>query len=131
MEGSAYDAQPYFASGDRTRIADLPLYTLYEGDVDKDATARIIYQTDVTVLELNYPKDASQLEPGKLYSWRVSTPTSAGRSRAGGPNHDSRVRKRQRSSKALTTAGLTTPKTAADKLIKPESLRISASGMTH
>jgi hypothetical protein len=116
LEGSAYDAQPYFAweiePGSRTYH-----FTLYEGVVDKDATARIIYQTDVTVLELNYPKDASQLEPGKLYSWRVSTPTSAGRE--AGPVARIMILSGAEAAEikqALTTAGLTTPKTAADKL---------------
>src|SRR5882724_3264582 len=63
FEGAAYEARPFFAweiePSSRTYH-----FTLYEGDVDKDAAARIVYQADVTGLELSYPKGAPKLEPG-------------------------------------------------------------------
>ena len=116
FEGAAYEALPFFAweiePGSRTYH-----FALYEGDVEKDASARIVYQTDVTALELRYPKDAPKLEPGKLYSWRVSTPTATGKEDGpaarivilAGPDA-AEIRQ------ALKTAGLESPKTPADKL---------------
>jgi hypothetical protein len=116
LEGSAYEPTPFFAweiePGSRTYH-----FTLFEGDVVTDATARIVYQTDVTVLELSYPKDAPKLEPGKLYSWRVSTPSAMGKE--DGPVARIMILKGPEAAEikqALTTAGLSSPKTHADKL---------------
>src|SRR2546425_868816 len=78
LEGRAYDARPFFAweiaPGSKSYH-----FALYEGDFDKDPAARIVYEADVTLTELTYPKDAPRLEPGKLYSWLVSTPTARGK----------------------------------------------------
>ena len=116
LEGSAYEPTPFFTweiePGSRTYH-----FTLYEGDADKEASARVVYETDVTVLEFSYPKDAPKLEPGKLYSWRVSTPKQNGKEEGpvarivilAGPEA-AEVKQ------ALTTAGLSSPKTAADRL---------------
>ena len=116
VEGVSYEANPFFTweiePGSRTYH-----FTIYEGDVDKDAAARIVYQTDVTVLELSYPKDAPKLEPGKLYSWRVTTPTPTGKE--DGPVARIMILAGPEAAEvkqALKTAGLESPKTAADKL---------------
>jgi hypothetical protein len=116
LEGRAYDARPFFAweiaPGSKSYH-----FALYEGDFDKDASARVVYQTDVTLTELTYPKDAPRLEPGKLYSWRVSTPTPTGKEDgvvarvvilAGAEAAEVK--------QALATAGLTSPKTPEDRL---------------
>jgi hypothetical protein len=116
LEGRAYDARPFFAweiaPGSKSYH-----FALYAGDFDKDPSARIVYQTDVTLTELMYPKDAPQLEPGKLYSWRVSTPTPTGK-------EDGVVARvviltgaeAEEVRQALATAGLSAPKTPADRL---------------
>ena len=116
LEGRAYDARPFFAweiaPGSKSYH-----FALYEGDFDKDQSAPIVYQTDVTLTELTYPKDAPRLEPGKLYSWRVSTPTPTGK-------EDGVVARvviltgaeAEEVKQALATAGLTAPKTPADRL---------------
>lgn len=78
LEGRAYDAAPFlaweYAPGSKTYH-----FVLYDGDFDKDHAVPIVYQTDVAATELIYPKDAPRLAPGKLYSWRVSTPTATGK----------------------------------------------------
>ena len=116
LEGRAYDARPFFAweiaPGSKSYH-----FALYEGDFDKDQSARIVYQTDVTLTELTYPNDAPRLEPGKLYSWRVSTPTPTGK-------EDGVVARfiilsgaeAAEVKQALATAGLTSPKTPEDRL---------------
>jgi len=116
LEGAAYEATPFFAweiePGSRTYH-----FAIYEGDVEKDAAARIVFQTDVTSLEFSYPKDAPKLEPGKLYSWRVSTPTPTGKEI--GPAARIKIlagTDADEVRQALMTAGLNSPKTAADKL---------------
>jgi len=77
-EGVAYDARPFFLWETEPNSRTYH-FTLFDGDVDKDAAAKIVFQTDVTVSELLYPKDAPKLTPGKLYSWRVSTPSGDGK----------------------------------------------------
>lgn len=116
LEGRAYDARPFFeweiAPGSKSYH-----FALYDGDLDKNPSARIVYQTDLTLTELTYPKDAPRLETGKLYSWRVSTPTASGKD--DGPvarfiilsgTEGAEVKQ------ALATAGLISPKTPADRL---------------
>lgn len=116
VEGRAYEAAPFLAweiaPGSKTYH-----FVLYDGDFDKTHAAPIVYQTDVTATELVYPKDAPRLTPGKLYSWRVSTPTASGKEDGvvarfvilSGPEA-------AELKQALTTAGLTTPKTPAERL---------------
>ena len=116
LEGRAYDARPFMAweiaPGSKTYH-----FVLYDGDFDKDHAASIVYQTDVMATELIYPKDAPRLTPGKLYSWRVSTPTPTGKEDGvvarfvilSGPEA-AEVKQ------ALTMAGLSKPKTPADRL---------------
>ena len=116
LEGRAYDARPFFAweiaPGSKSYH-----FALYEGDFDKDPSAGIVYQADVTLTELTYPKDAPRLEPGKLYSWRVSTPTPTGK-------EDGVVARflilsgaeAAEVKQALATAGLTSPNTPEDRL---------------
>jgi hypothetical protein len=116
LEGAAYDARPFFLWEQEPNSRTYH-FVLYQGDVSKDASAPIIYQTDVTTLELSYPKDGLKLEAGKLYSWRVSTPTSSGKQE--GPvalftilaGKDATEVKQ-----ALTTAGLLSAKSSADRL---------------
>lgn len=115
-EGRAYEATPFLtweiAPGSKTYH-----FVLYDGDFEKDHAAPIVYQTDVTTTELMYPKDAPRLTPGKLYSWRVSTPTPTGKEDGvvvsfvilSGPEAEE-------VKQALTTSGLSEPKTPADRL---------------
>lgn len=116
LEGRAYDARPFFA-WEIAPGSKAYHFAVYEGDRDKDPSARIVYETDLTVTELAYPQDAPTLEPGKLYSWRVSTPTKTGKDEgvvarlmilAGAEAAEVQ--------KALATAGLTSPKTPVDRL---------------
>ena len=116
LQGAAYLAKPFFA-WEIEPASKAYHFTLYEGDVEKNAAARIVYQRDVTALELSYPKDAPKLMPGKLYSWRVSTPTPTGKE--DGPVALIKILKGAEAieiKKALTKAGLLLPGTAADKL---------------
>ena len=116
LEGRAYDSHPYFAweiaPGSKSYQ-----FTLFEGDRDKEPTAKIVYQADLTVTEFAYPRDATPLKPGKLYSWRVSTPTSRGiedgvvaRLVVLAGSEAAEVQK------ALATAGLSSPKSPEDRL---------------
>lgn len=116
LEGRAYDARPYFA-WEISPGSKVYNFALFEGDRDKDATARVVYQSDLTVTEFQYPVDATPLKPGKLYSWRVSTPTASGQDLgivarliilAGAEAAEVQT--------ALAAAGLTSPKTPEDRL---------------
>lgn len=116
LEGRAYDARPYFA-WEISPGSKVYHFTLFEGDRDKDVSAKVVYQADLTVTEFQYPVDATPLKPGKLYSWRVSTPTASG--------HDLGVVARlvilagaeaAEIQAALAAAGLTSPKTPEDRL---------------
>jgi hypothetical protein len=116
LEGAAYDPRPFFAweidPGSRTYH-----FTLYEGDIEKDAAAKIVFQTDVLALELSYPADAPALQPGTLYSWRVSTPTPTGKD--DGPAALIKILSGAEAAdlkQALATAGLSAPASTADKL---------------
>jgi hypothetical protein len=116
LEGRGYEARPFLAweiaPGSKSYHV-----AIYEGDLDNNKAAPIVYETDVTTTELLYPKDAPQLVPGKLYSWRVSTPTAAGK-------EDGVVARfvilsgaeAAELKQALTTAGLSAAKTPADRL---------------
>lgn len=116
LEGRAYEATPFLAweiaPGKKSYH-----FVLYDGDFDKNPAATIVYQADVAATELTYPKDAPKLVPGKLYSWRVSTPTATGKEDGGvarfvilsGPEA-------AELKQALTTAGLDAPKTPAEWL---------------
>jgi uncharacterized protein DUF928 len=116
LEGRAYEARPFLAweiaPGSKTYH-----FVLYDGDFDKNHGVPIVYQTDVTATELIYPIDAPRLTPGKLYSWRVSTPTAMGKEDGGvarfvilsGPEAEE-------VKQALAAAGLSMPKTPADRL---------------
>jgi hypothetical protein len=116
LEGRGYDERPFLAWEIAPGSKSYHL-AVYEGDVDKNKAAPIVYETDVTTTELLYPKDAGRLIPGKLYSWRVSTPTAKGR-------EDGVVARfvilagteAAELKQALNTAGLAAPKTAADRL---------------
>jgi hypothetical protein len=116
LAGRAYDVRPLFAwetaPGSKTYH-----FIIYEGDFDKDRSARVVFQADVTVTELLYPKNGPRLEPGKVYSWMVSTPTATGKE--DGPLAVFDILTGQEAAEvkqALATAGLTAPKTAADRL---------------
>ncbi len=116
LEGRGYEARPFLAweiaPGSKSYH-----FVLYDGDVDKDKAAKIVYETNVTMTELLYPKDAPSLIPGKLYSWRVSTPTATGKEDGvvarfvilSGPEA-AEVKQ------ALATAGLSMAKTPSDRL---------------
>jgi hypothetical protein len=116
LEGRAYDARPFFA-WEIAPGSKAYHFAIYEGDRDKDPSAKIVYEADLTVTELAYPQNAPPLKPGKLYSWRVSTPTATGKDEgvvarlvilAGAEAAEVQ--------KALATAGLTSPKTPVDRL---------------
>lgn len=116
LEGRAYDARPFFA-WEMAPGSKAYHFAIYDGDRDKEPSARIVYETDLTVTELAYPPEATPLKPGKLYSWRVSTPTATGKDEgvvarliilAGAEAAEVQ--------KALATAGLTSPKTPVDRL---------------
>lgn len=116
LQGAAYDARPFFL-WEQEPSSRTYHFVLYEGDVSKDSSARIVFQIDVTMLELSYPTDAPKLEPGKLYSWRVSTPAPGGRQEGSVAlftilSGADAVEVKQ----ALTTAGLLAPKTPQDRL---------------
>jgi hypothetical protein len=116
LEGRGYEARPFLAweiaPGSKSYHV-----AIYEGDLDNNKAAPVVYETDVTTTELLYPKDAPRLVPGKLYSWRVSTPTAIGKEDGvvarfvilSGPEA-AEVKQ------ALTTAGLSAAKTPADRL---------------
>lgn len=117
LEGRAYEATPFMAweiaPGSKTYH-----FVLYDGDFDKDHAAPIVYQTNVTATELMYPKDAPELKPDKLYSWRVSTPTATGKEDGGVVARFVILSGKDAAEikQALTTAGLSMPKTPADRL---------------
>lgn len=116
LEGRAYQDRPYLAWEIAPGSKSYHL-VVYQGDADKDKAAPIVYETDVTTTEVLYPKDARPLMPGKLYSWRVSTPTATGRDDGvvarfvilEGPEA-------AELKQALATAGLAAAKTAPDRL---------------
>src|SRR5437660_1770363 len=68
-EGLAYNARPFFAWTPSPGAASYH-FTLREG---ADSSSPIVYETDVKVSQFIYPAEAPALNPGKLYSWRVST----------------------------------------------------------
>jgi len=112
LEGRAYSARPFFAwqasFGSRSYH-----FTLYTGDIYVDRPTKIVYEKDVAATELSYPADAPALEPGKLYSWRVST------GKEDGPLVTLRVLAGAEAAElkqAIEQAKLTAPKTTADHL---------------
>ena len=116
LEGAAYDARPFFAWEIEPQSRTYH-FILYEGDVEKNPAAPIVYQADIKGLELRYPKDGKELKPGTVYSWRVSTPTPTG-------TEDGPVARivilsgpeLAEIKQALEAARLTAPRTAADRL---------------
>jgi hypothetical protein len=76
IEGLAYDARPFFkwmaVSGAKSYR-----FVLREAN---NTSAPIVYQTEVATPQLLYPANAPSLQPGKLYSWRVSAVGLAERS---------------------------------------------------
>jgi len=90
---------------------------LYDGDVLADKNAKVVYEKDVAATEFSYPTDAPALEPGKLYSCRVATPSAKGKDEGqvvtfrvlAGPEA-AEVKQ------AIEQAKLTTPSTTADLL---------------
>jgi hypothetical protein len=117
VEGRAYDARPFFA-WDMVRGARVYHFAIYEGDLDQDPSAKLVYQTDRTVTELKYPQEAPMLEPGRLYSWRVATPTVKGNDEVGVVARLIILAgaEREEVQKELATAELTSPKTREDRL---------------
>ncbi len=116
LEGRAYEARPFFA-WEIAPGSKAYHFAIYEGDVDQNKSARLVYQTDVTATELLYPNIAPRLRPGVLYSWKVSTRTSGGKEDGSAARfailsgaEAAEVRQ------ALATAGLSSPKTPADRL---------------
>jgi len=71
LEGLAYDAHPLFKWQAVPNVKSYH-FTLREAN---NPSAQIVYQTDVGTPQMLYPVAAHALEPGKLYSWRVSTST--------------------------------------------------------
>lgn len=116
LEGRAYSARPFFAwqasFGSRSYH-----FILYTGDTYVDRPTKIVYEKDVAATELSYPADAPALEPGKLYSWRVSTPSA--KDKEEGPLVSFRILAGAEAAElkqAIEQAQLTAPKTTADHL---------------
>ena len=116
LEGWSYSAKPFFAwqadFGSRSYH-----FILYDGDVYVDKGAKIIYEKDVSATEFSYPADAPALEPRKLYSWRVTTPSAKGRD--AGQVVTFRILAGDEAAelkKAIEQAKLTAPMTTADQL---------------
>ena len=116
LEGRAYNARPFFAwqasFGSRSYH-----FILYAGDVYVDKSAKVVYEKDVAATELNYPADAPAIEPGNLYSWRVSTASVNGKE--DGPPVSFRVLAGAEAvelKQAIEQVQLTSPKTTADYL---------------
>lgn len=116
LEGRSYSARPSFAwqavFGPRSYH-----FILYDGDVHVDKAAKIIYEKDVAAPEFSYPADAPALEPGKLYSWRVTTPSAKGKDE--GQLVTFRILTGAEAAEvkqAIEQAKLTAPKTTADQL---------------
>ena len=112
LEGRAYSARPFFAwqASFGSRSYHFSLYT-------DDQPTKIVYEKDVAATELSYPADAPALEPGKLYSWRVSTTSAKGKE--DGPLATFRVLAGAEAAElkqAIEKAQLTVPKTTADHL---------------
>jgi hypothetical protein len=116
LEGRAYDERPFFAweiaPGSKSYHV-----AVYEGDLDAAPASRLVYETDVATTEVLYPADAPHLKAGTLYSWRVSTTNARGQ-------EDGNVARfiilagpeAAEVKEALKTAGLSSPKSAADRL---------------
>ncbi len=69
MEGLAYDAHPFFKW---TAMAGAKSYRFVLREANS-ASAPILFQTEIATPQLLYPANAPALQPGKLYTWRVST----------------------------------------------------------
>ncbi|HEY6047243.1 MAG TPA: DUF928 domain-containing protein, partial [Pyrinomonadaceae bacterium] len=69
-EGLAYDARPFFAWAPQPGSASYH-FMLRDG---VDSSAPMVFEADVKTAQFAYPVTAPALVPGKLYSWRVSTP---------------------------------------------------------
>lgn len=67
-EGLCYDSRPMFVW---EAAGTAPSYHFVLRDTSGSAEG-IIYEADVTEAHLIYPPDAPALEPGRLYTWRVS-----------------------------------------------------------
>ena len=78
LEGRSFSSRPFFAWREALGSKSY-LFTLYDGDVLGDKNAKIVYEKDVAATEFSYPTDAPALNPGRLYSWRVSTPSAKGK----------------------------------------------------
>ena len=116
LEGRAYSTRPIFAwqasFGSKSYH-----FVLYEGDMYVDPSAKIVYEKDVPSTELSYPADAPALVSGKLYSWRVSTPSANGKEN--GPLAAFRILSGAEAAEvkqAIEQAQLTAPKTTAEHL---------------
>jgi hypothetical protein len=93
-------------------------FAIYEGDLDKNPLARLVYKSDSALTDLRYPVDAPQLKPGKLYSWRVSTPNPSGKDEDGVVASVMVLTGRERAEiqKALAKSLLLSPRTPVDRL---------------
>ena len=67
-EGLCYDGRPMFAW---EPAGTVPSYHFVLRDTSNSSNG-MIYEADVTETHLIYPSDATTLEPGRLYTWRVS-----------------------------------------------------------
>jgi hypothetical protein len=115
--GGAYDPLPIF-KWETAPDSSVYHFAIYEGDLYKNPSTRIVYKTDSIVTELRYPQDAPPLKRGQLYSWRVSTPNPNGKDDDG---IVARVMilagvERNEIRKALARARLISPKTRVDRL---------------
>ena len=114
LEGLAYTARPFFKWEGSPGVAAYT-FELHDGGEISDPT---IYTTKVPTPSFFYPADAPQLQPGKLYSWRVSVPGVLGAKKYGGLVRFSVLSKEEATEfeAALKKANLNAPATGEERL---------------
>ncbi len=80
LEGLAYTDRPYFKWEGSPGVTAYTI-EIHDGGEISDPT---IYTTKVSAPQFTYSKDAPALQPGKIYSWRVSVPGVLGAKKYGG-----------------------------------------------
>lgn len=114
LEGLAYNDRPFFRWEGSPGVAAYR-FELHDGGEISDPT---IYTASVPAPHFVYPDDAPQLQPGKVYSWRVSVPGVLGVKKFGGLVRFTVLAKDEATEldAALKKANLAAPKTNAERL---------------
>ncbi len=129
LEGIALDAHPFFL-WEPAQTEQNYKFTIYDGDIYANPKAAVFYEIETAQPQLRYSANAPALEPGRLYSWRVSaTPTairngSSGSSTVGTPvnfyvliDEDAQTVKQ-----AIANANVAAPKNSAERLRQAQIL---------